>query len=98
VTAMFKVQSGVPMPDIERSKPPRRKWPVEEMQPGDFFFVPGRASRNVSAYVSRITKDLPGTFSARHIWAWEDKRNGSWHPCAPSASGAIEGVGVWRTE
>lgn len=96
---MFKVQSGVPLPEISRApKTPRRKFPVQGMAPGDMFFVPGKTSKSVSAYISRITKNLPGKYTARHCWMWQDKRDGSWHICAPSAVGATEGVGVWRTE
>lgn len=99
MTAMFPVQSGVPIPDVvPRQKRPRRKFPVDTMTIGQFFFVPGRTVKHVCSYISRITKDLPGKFTTRRCWAWEDKRTGKWTLCEPSAVGALEGVGVWRTE
>ena len=99
---MFKVQSGVPLPEISRApKTPRRKFPVQGMRPGDMFFVPGKTSKSVSAYISRITKNLPGKYTARHCWmrlASDDV----WQPIEPGqenlTAGATEGVGVWRTE
>lgn len=100
MSAMFKLQRGVPRPprDKYRRPPRRRKWPLEQMAPGDFFFVPGRARPSVSAYVSRIAANLPGKFAVERVWAWEDKRDNTWRLCEPSAVGATEGVGVWRTK
>lgn len=99
MTTMFKVQSGVPLPAINRAPTsPRRKFPVQGMEPNEMFFVPGKTSKSVSAYISRITKDLPGKYTARHCWMWQDQRDGTWHLCDHTAVGAKEGVGVWRTE
>jgi hypothetical protein len=96
---MFKVQSGVPLPEISRApKTTRRKFPVHGMRPGDMFFVPGKTSKSVSAYISRITKDLPGTYSARHCWMFQPQfsKGRDWVLCDPDDEGATEGVGVWR--
>lgn len=99
MSTLYQVQDGVPLPAVNRApKTPRRKFPVEGMQPGQMFFVPGKTSKSVSAYISRITKNLPGKYTARHVWAWQDKRDGKWRICEASAVGAVEGVGVWRTE
>lgn len=99
---LYKVQDGVPMPAIDRtSKSPRRKFPVETMRPGQMFFVPDKKTRSVSAYISRITKDLPGKFSARKAVMCETiGRDGGveWKLCDPGDPGATEGVGVWRIE
>lgn len=99
---MFKVQSGVPLPEISRApRNPHRKFPVQGMAPGDMFFVPGKTSKSVSAYISRITKNLPGKYTARRCWMWLAPDN-TWQPVDPGAeqltSGATEGVGVWRTK
>ena len=99
---MFKVQSGVPLPEISRApKTPRRKFPVQGMEPGQMFFVPGKTSKSVSAYISRITKNLPGKYTARHChmakYLTEDGGH-EWRLCDPGVLGATEGVGVWRTE
>lgn len=96
-TTMLKVQKGVPLVPIDhRPKQVRRKWPLETMEPGDFAFDPGSTTKSISAYISRSTKHLAGTFTARRCWAWQDKRNGDWTPCEHTAVGAVEGVGVWR--
>ena len=96
MATLFKVQSGVKLPEINRApKNPRRKFPVEDMKPGEMFFVPGKTSRSVSAYVSRITKHLPGRYTVRHVWAV--KLNGMW-TLTDVTAGATEGVGVWRTD
>lgn len=102
MTTMFKVQSGIPLPEISRApKTPRRKFPVHGMAPGDMFFVPGKTSKSVSAYISRITKNLPGKYTARHCWMIPVGMSGSqriWELSAEGVEGAEEGVGVWRTE
>lgn len=99
MTAMFKVQAGVPLPEINRSaKTPRRKYPFETMAVEDMFFIPGKSCKSVSAYVSRATKDVPGKWSARQCWMWQDQRTGDWRDCTPSAAGAVQGTGVWRVE
>lgn len=99
VTTMFPVQSGVPVPPVDRRpKQPRRKFPVEGMQPGDMFFVPGKTSKSVAAYISRITKKLPGKYTARHCWMTPVEVNGQacWDPANAGDPGAQEGVGVWK--
>lgn len=92
---MFKVQSGVPLPEISRApKTPRRKFPVQGMAPGQMFFVPGKTSKSVSAYISRITKNLPGKYTARQTTARLVDED--WMPCAAAHPDAVVGVGVWR--
>lgn len=98
MSPMFNVQKGVPLPEINRApKGQRRKYPIETMAVGDMFFVPHRDTKSVSAYISRISKGVPGKFSARHCWMRKDAR-GHWHPCDPGGPPATEGTGVWRTE
>lgn len=97
MTTMFQVQSDVPLPEISRApKAPRRKFPVQGMVPGDMFFVPDKTSKSVSAYISRITKNLPGKYTTRHCWMRQDPRDKKWHACSSTDAGATEGVGVWR--
>lgn len=98
MATMFKVQDGVPVPEIKRASKQRRKFPVETMAVGQMFFVPGRTTKSISAYIARITKNLAGKWVTRHCWAWEDKRTGDWTVCEHTAVGAVEGAGVWRTE
>lgn len=99
--AMFSVQKGVPIPDINRApKGTRRKYPIEGMAVGDMFFVPGRSCKSVSAYISRISKGVPGRFSARHCWMRPGKKHeeSEWMLCTPDVKDAVEGTGVWRIE
>lgn len=101
MTALIPVQYGVPIPGINRKpKQPRRKHPVDTMKVGGFYFLPGASTKSVSAYISRITKDLPGKYTARHCWARDalEHEDGPWVICTPDADGAAEGVGVWRSE
>lgn len=98
MSAMLNVQKGVPLPEINRApKGVRRKYPIETMEVGDMFFVPGRSSKSVSAYISRISKDVPGRFSARSCFMVKDG-DGNWQPCEPGGPPACEGTGVWRIE
>lgn len=98
---MFAVQQGVPVPAIDRTPKNRRKYPIVGMAVGDMFFVPGRPAKLVSAYISRISRDLPGKFTARHCWMWLTPNN-TWQLLEPGeetqVAGATEGTGVWRLE
>jgi hypothetical protein len=98
MTEMFNVVKGVPLPAINRSPKngERRKWPVEKMDVGDWCFIPERTTKSVSAYLSRITKNLPGKYTTRPATAI--KTANGWEPCEPTCTDAIEGTGVWRTE
>jgi hypothetical protein len=95
VPDMFKLHDGKPLPKIERSQP-ARKWPVRDQRVGQYFLLPGRDVKPVSAYVSRITKDITGKFSARRAWMVKD--GDDWKLCEETTPDAVEGVGVWRTE
>lgn len=96
MAAMFlPVAAGTPKPEVNRSpKGVRRKYPLEDTPVGDAFFVPGRTCKSVSAYVSRISKDLPGKYSARHAWAVQN--DNEWQLVEAGTDGAVEGVSVWR--
>lgn len=97
MSPMFNVQTGVPLPQIDRApKGGRRKYPLEAMKVGDMFFVPGKSTRPISAYISRETRDLPGKFSARHCWMV--KQGDKWVTATKDEAGAVEGTGVWRIE
>ncbi len=100
MSEMLSVQKGVPLPEINRTpKGARRKYPISTMDVGDMFFVEGRSSKSVSAYISRISKGVPGKFSARHCWMrWQKRDPAGWVVCEPADKGATEGTGVWRVE
>lgn len=94
---MFKVCRGGSPPVVDRRrKGGRHKFPVEEMSVGDWFLVPHRTTRSVSAYISRITKNLPGKFITRTVWM--AKKGEDWEVADARAAGAVSGVQVWRTE
>ncbi len=95
---MFQVQTGIPLPLINRAaKEPRRKYPLETMAVGAMFFVPGMGTKSFSAYISRTTKDIAGKYAARHVWMVQ-RPDGTWWLSNEHAVGAVEGTGVWRTE
>lgn len=97
---MYKVQTGVPLPQIRRAAPAtlvRRKYPLESMAIGDMIFIPNKTSRSVSAYISRASKGMEAKFTVRHAWMARDAA-GNWQPTELNAPPACEGVGVWRIE
>ena len=95
MSAEFKVYDGVPLPEINRA-PKRKKYPLEKMKVGQMFFLEGRDTKSASAYISRISRNLPGKFSARHCWVvFEDDKP---REVPEGTEGAQEGTGVWRTE
>jgi hypothetical protein len=97
MTAMFEVQDGVPLPEINRApKVANRKYPLTGMLVGSMFFVPHRTAKSVSAYISRISKNLPARYSARHCWMIQN--DNKWVMSYEGADGAVEGTGVWRIE
>lgn len=48
---MFKIDTDHPLPDT-RKKRKHGKYPFADMVPGDSFFVPGTAAKNVGASAS----------------------------------------------
>ena len=92
----FKLQSNWPKPSIKRTPRPR-KFPVEDMKVGNMFFVPARNARSVSAYISRITKGLPGVYSVRPCWGIQST-TGEWVQADEGDRSAVAGVGVWRDQ
>lgn len=97
MSEMIEVQRGAPVPAVDRSRPKgARKYPVATMAVDEFFLIPDRSVRQTSAYVSRITRNLPGKFATRQVWMVATP--GGWRLAEEGASEARKGVGVWRTE
>ncbi len=95
MTGMFKIQKGVPIPAPHRSnKGMRKKYPIEDMVAGDMFFVPERPSKLVAAYISKITKNIDGTFTTRNCFAV--LKGDEWVIAAEDTPGAVEGTAIWR--
>ena len=91
---MLKVYDGVPIPGVNRTASARRIYPIATMKVGQMFFRPGASPKSVSAYVSRITKDLPQRFITQRCWAIETPDG--FIEVSSDATGGVEGVGIWR--
>lgn len=92
---MHEVQKNIPMPKVTRD-PPRRKYPFDEMEVGDMFFVPGKDRNTLTAHVSTTGKMLGRKFTTRLTYMVETTRG--WKQAKPDTEGAIQGVGVWRVK
>lgn len=94
---MFQVQQNVPLPKSQRGyRPGRRKYPFEDMDVGDMFFVPGKTKNTLATHASTVGKELDRKFVTRLVVMRED--DGVWVMANDGAPGAIRGIGVWRTK
>lgn len=93
---MHGVLKNIPVPRALRAsaigRP--RKYPFEEMDVGDMFFVPYRSKNNMATHASTVGKQLDRKFATRLIQMIET--NDGWMLCPQDAPGAVTGVGVWR--
>lgn len=95
---MYELQDDVPVPTTVRpSASARRKYPFEEMVIGQMFFVPNRSKNTLTTHVSGVGKQLNRKFLTRLTFMKMDKA-GKWHLAKPTDKGAVQGIGVWRTE
>jgi hypothetical protein len=94
---MLQLQSNVPLPDGSKARGPRKKYPVERMAIGDFFFVPNKRYGSIRTYFSTLGTQHGIKLKSEQIHA---KRNedGAWVQVPADTTGAVMGVGVWRTE
>ena len=93
---MFKLQSNVPLQRTIRPRARgRRKYPFEQMQVGQFFFVPGIERKQIYGHVWAVGKQLGMKFSARACYMRQVAEE--WQPCEPEDKGSTLGVGIWRT-
>lgn len=93
---MHKIQKNVEIPKIHRAKPPRKKYPFDEMEVGDMFFIPKKEKNTLMSQASTVGKKLGRKFLTR--MAYMANVDGNWLPCTPQAPDAIIGIAVWRTE
>ena len=93
---MLQLQSNVPLPDGSRARGPRKKYPVERMNIGDFFFVPNKRHSSIRSYFSTLGTQNNIKLKSEQIHA--RRENDAWVQCEATAPGAVSGVGVWRTE
>lgn len=93
---MLQLQRNVPPP----VKPPvtdrRKKYPVERMAVGDFFFVANKRHSSIRTYFSALGKQHGVKLRSEQIFA-RDTPTG-WEQCPSDTPGAVSGVGVWRIE
>jgi hypothetical protein len=94
---MLELQDNIPLPPPVRKprKARRRKYPFEEMEIGQHFFVEGKTKNTLGTHVTTVGKQLGRTFSTRLCHMRQE--GGQWALCEPTDEGAVQGVGVWRT-
>jgi hypothetical protein len=92
---MYTVQANIPKPTVRKARP-RRKYPLEEMQVGDSFFVPDRSKNNLMTFMSTEGTRLGRKFSTRLCWRKQSLEG--WVPCEAIEPGAVQGIGIWRDQ
>lgn len=95
---MLPVNKNVSLPKALRpTSTDRRKYPFEEMDVNDMFFIPGKDNKNLPTYASTAGKRLNRKFTTRACWMKGSDERG-WTLVEPGTKGAVQGVGVWRTK
>jgi hypothetical protein len=94
---MYGIVKNIPRPSAVRPTPPPResKYPFEDMEVGDMFFVPNKTKNTLSNYASIQGKRLDMKFSTRVLTM--QKTSDGWRSCSDGDLGSIPGIGVWRT-
>lgn len=86
----------MPFDTIAQPKTRERMYPIDTMNVGQFFFLPGRARKNLASYFSHQGKRLGRKFATRtQVMRQED---GAWVEAREGEDGAVKGIGVYRTE
>ncbi len=95
---MLPIQSDVPLPKKMRSAQGARprKYPFEQLEVGQMFFIDDKKRNTLNTYFSNVGKKLGRKFAARMLHMRQD--GDIWVPCAPDDAGATLGIGVWRME
>lgn len=92
------IQSGIPMPKRSRAggaaKP--RKYPFDQLQVGQMFFIPDKAKNTLHTYFSSVSKKLGIKLSSRMVHML--RTDEGWQMCEPTDEDAVLGIGVWRVE
>lgn len=93
---MLPIRRNVPMPKIEGRvpPPPRRKYPFDQMEIGDMFFVPNKKKNTISTHIS-TEGNSRGMKLATRLCHMRQTEAG-WEPANEGEPGAVQGVGVWR--
>lgn len=94
---MLKISKNIPIPKaIRPASPSRRKYPFDELEIGDMFFVQDRPKNNLTTHASTVGRKLGRKFETR-LCVMHQLRNGTWEPCDASHPKANLGIGVFRT-
>lgn len=93
---MLQLQRNIPPPKSHQVKPgdKRKKYPVESMQTGDFFFVEGKVHSSIRTYFSTLGKQHGVRLTSKQIHARRNELE-QWVECPEDTPGAVMGVGVW---
>lgn len=94
---MLQLQSNVPPPAKKPVTDRRKKYPVERMDVGDFFFVPAKQHSSIRTYFVTLGKQHNIKLKSDQIHARRGA-HGLWEQCTEDAPNAVSGVGVWRVE
>jgi hypothetical protein len=86
---------------LRKPPPPRKKYPFDELEIGDGFFLKDRTKNNLSNQASTIGKNLGKKFKTMltymtHSATNEDPQGQQWKRCTKDEHGAVLGIGVWR--
>jgi hypothetical protein len=88
----MQITKNVPVPlKSTRTAPSKRRYPFDEMEVGDMFFVP-RDKNNMSTHASTVSKQLGRKHVTRLLWMKESVEG--WVPAEKGEGGAVLGVGV----
>lgn len=92
---MYEVRKNVPQPKVTRvTVKSRRKYPFEDMEVGDMFFVPNKTKNTLATHVSTVGKKLSRRFTTRLVTM--ARGEDGWELCDAADKGAVTGIGVWR--
>jgi hypothetical protein len=94
---MYTTQKHVPIPKPQRlTSGSRRKYPLDTMEIDEMFFVPDKEKNSISTHIAASGAALGRKFITRLTYMTKTKRG--WKLATREAAGAVQGVGVWRTE
>lgn len=94
---MYEVSKNVPIPKASRPSPsPRRRYPFEDMEVGDMFFIPNKSKNTFTTQTSTAGKLLGRKFVTRltRMVLTED----GWEPCEADDPDGVQGIGCWRVK
>lgn len=92
---MYAIQKNVPQPKLSRSPVvSRRKYPFEDMEVSDMFFVPNKDKNTLTTHASTVGKKLNRKFKTRMVHM--HRQDDEWEFCEADTKGAVQGIAVWR--